>query len=278
MKPGISGLTFGADHPLDGDILLAAVNGFTHLDIVASKLERYLAQPEFDVRDLTRLFLRTQPGALDGLNAVEFGPAEREALLAEAEPLFRQARRLGAATVIVRPAPTAAGQDEIAATLTVLAALAQRWSVRLALAPVAVEEAPDPVPQPEGGFLSPLASYSGLSSLLARVAHPSLRLLVDTVLVAREGAVNRLSTLSRESIAHVHLADAAADGGGPRLLPGHGRLPLAAMLAAMAATGYDGIVAVALAPESTPQTPPDLARAAREALDALFAAAGVQPR
>ncbi|HBY92581.1 MAG TPA: hypothetical protein DEP84_01240, partial [Chloroflexi bacterium] len=229
MQPGMSGLTFGADHPLDGDILLAAINGFTHLDIVAPKLECYLAQGEFDIRDLKRLFLRTRPGALDGLSAVEFGAAGRDILLARAEVLFKQARRVGAATLIVRPVPTEATAEEIVETLAALGAAAQRWSVRLAVAPAPSAGAS----RGEEPLTDPLASYAGLSALMAQVDQPSLGLLIDTVAVAREAALDWLSSVPPEWIVHVHLADAAADGTGPRLLPGAGELPLAGMLATL---------------------------------------------
>lgn len=271
MKPGITGRTFGVDHPLDGDILLAAVNGFTHLDIMTPKLERYLGQGEYDIRDLTRLFLRTQPGALDGL-AVEFGAEAPDELVARADALFKQARRVGAATVIVRPAPTESGDDEIVAALTALAGLAQRWSVRLAIEPVSAR-----APRPVQALAASLSSYSGLRALLERVNQVSVGFLVDTVAIAREGAPDRLATFPRERVVHVHLADAAADGSGPRLLPGAGELPLVDMVAALAATGYDGVVAVALAPDSAPDAPGELARTARAALEQLLTAAGIAP-
>lgn len=263
MKLGINGRTFGDDHALDADILVAAVNGFASLDILVSKLERYLAQPEFDIRDLTRLFLRTKPGALDGLVGVDFSDGARNALLERAEHLFKQARRVGAPTVILYPAEKLHSDEESVDGLTALAALAQRWSIRLAVAPA---------PRAQG----PLASYATLAPLVTRVGGESLGLLVDTVLLAYQQALELLRDVPAGLIAHVHLADSAADGSGARVLPGEGQLPLASILAAVAATGYDGIVSVALDPGAVPGAPIEVARAAHAALNALFESAGIR--
>ncbi|HYN89668.1 MAG TPA: TIM barrel protein, partial [Ardenticatenaceae bacterium] len=232
MKPGIHGLSFGADHPLDGDILVAAVHRFAYLDIAAAKLQQYLEQPDYDIRDLTRLFLRTQPGAVDGLDAVSLDGNGGDALLERAQALFKEARRLGASVVIARVTANAVDDSSATATSASLADLAGKWSVRLALAPAFREDGP--------------VSYGGLISLVERLDHPSLGLLLDAVLLARADMLEQPFALQGKSVAHVHVADAGRDGSGPRLLPGAGVLPLAALLRHLAATGYEGIVSVAL--------------------------------
>lgn len=259
MITGISGATFGADHPLDADILLAARNGFARLDIDQAKLDRYLAQPDFDIRDLTRLFLRTQPGALDGLE-LPCTASDLPALRARADALCQRARRVGCPLLIVRPAPGVAPTTAVMETLRTVAEVARRWSLRLAIAP-----------QPEGPTL--LADLHAAQQTLTEIGDEALGLLLDTVTLHATGRDARtIAALPGSLIAHVHVAD-SLPGQWQRLLPGTGSLPLAADLRALAATDSEAIVALALAPTEPPDDPAALAAAAHTALTALLAAA-----
>ena len=90
----------------------------------------------------------------------------------------------------------------------------------------------------------PMRSLEDALRVLARAAHPNLKLLIDTLHLARSGGtVAQVAALDLAQIGYVHLCDAPAAHPGPdgltpesregRLFPGEGELPLAALLAVL---------------------------------------------
>ena len=85
-----------------------------------------------------------------------------------------------------------------------------------------------------------------VAELLARVNHPHFAALWDVHHPYRKGEdVAETDRLLGDRVRHAHVKDAVRDGDGWRfVLLGEGELPVAAMLARLAARGFDGYVAV----------------------------------
>ncbi|MGH2542996.1 MAG: hypothetical protein ACRDIB_09375, partial [Ardenticatenaceae bacterium] len=123
MQLALSSRSLGVTHPLEEDIRVAAITGFPWLLVDYDKMTTFLAQPDFDIRDLKRLFLRSQAAAVTGLFLPDSDPSRAPAV----EAVCRDARRLGAPVVVLRIVEP----DE---RIVQLAEIAERWSTVLALA------------------------------------------------------------------------------------------------------------------------------------------------
>ena len=110
--------------PIEESIRVAALCGFPWLLFALDALDAFFAHPDFDIRDLRRLFLRTQPAAAGTLALPDGDPAHH----ALVERHCRAVRRVGAPVLVLR---LAAPDERVAA----LADIAARWGVVLALAP-----------------------------------------------------------------------------------------------------------------------------------------------
>ncbi|MBA3533175.1 MAG: sugar phosphate isomerase/epimerase [Ardenticatenales bacterium] len=212
MQLALAGHDFAPAQPLDEDIRLAAITGYPWLVVDHAKYQRFLAQPEFDIRDLKRLFLRTQPAAIDGLTLPDSDPAHAPQL----EALCKEARRLGAPVLVLRIAQP----DE---RIRELAEVAQRWSTVLALA-------------------SP--SFATVRALVQQANHDALGWYVDTVALWHAGEQLQPQDAART----VLLAVGDEDAQGKRCLPGVGSLPLAELLRPLLVGGYDGIAVLTTEP------------------------------
>jgi sugar phosphate isomerase/epimerase len=122
--------------------------------------------------------------------------------------------------------------------------------------------------------------------LLNMVGMPNVGLLVDVWdLWLAGGSVENLRALSTQQVVAVQLADLPADlppaetTDEHRLVPGAtGKIDCAAVLAALAATGYDGPVTVKADRSAFAGTRRDqIVRQAGEALDRVWKAAGLTP-
>jgi sugar phosphate isomerase/epimerase len=207
MPIALSSRSLGADEPLDEDIRLAAVSGFPWLVLDVAKMQVFLDAPEFDIRDLKRLFLRTQPAGLDGLVIESPDPIH----LPMAEGLCKDARRVNAPVLVVRC-------DKPDKRLVEFAEVAQRWSTVLALVP-------------------PTGQLGTLTALLEELDHPALGLYIDIVEMHRGG--DSLSEAEVARVVLVGVGDETADG--IPTLPGHGIIPVAPLLAPLQAGGFAGL-------------------------------------
>ncbi len=244
MQLALSSHSLGMSHPLEEDIRIAAITGYPWLVVARAKMESFLAQPEMDIRDLKRLFLRTQPAALDALRLPDSDPARE----AEVEALCKEARRLGAPVVVAR---LESADERIAQ----LAEVAARWSCVLALAP-----APD----------AAAFTFNDARRLVQSVGHAALGLYVEPVALWRAGETLRPDDAART----VLLAVGDVDEQGMPALPGEGVVPLAELLAPLRAGGYDSLALLALEGQDAPAAPEAFAGAGRRALREVLEAAG----
>lgn len=243
MQLALGSRSLGAAHPLEEDIRVAAITGFPWLAIDDHKLARFLAQPDFNIRDLKRLFLRTQPAALDGLRL----PSSDAVHLPEVEALCKQARRLGVPVVVAR---IAEGLDE---RIVGLADVAQRWGTVLALAT-------------DG------ASLAEARRVVRGANHPALGLYVDVVALWRE--VPEASLLPADAAITVLLAVGDVDAEGAAVLPGEGMVPLRRLLTPLLMGGYDSLALLALEGADTAANTEVLASKGRVALSELLTSIG----
>ncbi len=240
MPIALASRTLGADQSLDEDIRLAAVSGFPWIVLDVAKMQRFLDAPEFDIRDLKRLFLRTQPAGLDGLAIEDPDPIH----LPVTEALCKDARRVGAPVLVVRcDAP-----DE---RLTAFAEVAQRWSTVLALVP-------------------PTGQLGALAALLDRLDHPALGLYIDIVELHRGG--DSLSESEVGRVVLVGVGDETADA--LPTLPGHGIVPVAPLLAPLQEGGFAGLYVLDVPTDILPTDPEARAREGRTALLEVLAQIG----
>lgn len=233
MPIALSCRSLAANELLDEDIRLAAVSGFPWLVLDVAKMQAFLDAPEFDIRDLNRLFLRTQPAGLDGLTIANPDPIH----LPMVEGLCKDARRINAPVLVVRcDAP-----DE---RLAAFAEVAQRWSTVLALVP-------------------PTGQLGSLAALLEQLDHPALGLYIDVVELHRGG--DSLSEAEVARVVLVGVGDETADGF--PTLPGDGIIPVAPLLAPLQAAGFGGLYLLDV-PMDEP--PPDIEAWVRRGRNALL--------
>lgn len=232
MPLALSSRSLGSDQSLDEDIRLAAVSSFPWLVVDVTKMQAFLDGPDFDIRDLTRLFLRTQPAAIDGLVIDAPDPDH----LPMAEAYCKDARRVKAPVLVVRC-------DAPDARLEAFAEVAKRWSTVLALVP-------------------PTGHLGTVRALLERLDHPALGLYIDVVEMYRGG-----DSLSQEDVGRVVMVgvgDETADA--VPTLPGHGIIPVAPLLAPLQEGGFSGLYVLDVPMVDAPADPDGWVRAGRQAL------------
>lgn len=244
MQLALAGRSLGAAHPLDEDIRIAAITGYPWLVVDHDKYVRYLDTPEFDIRDLKRLFLRTQPAAIDGLHLPDCAPEH----LAAVEGLAKEARRVGAPVIVLRVTQP----DE---RILAFAEAAQRWSSVIALAPTR---------RPDG------ASFGTVRQVVAATTHDALGWYVDAVTLWQRGETVEPGDAARTVLLGVGDQDAAGDAA----LPGQGVVPLLALLQPLVAGGYNGLAVLHLEDADTAADPESRAGAGLRALSDVVTAAG----
>jgi sugar phosphate isomerase/epimerase len=242
MELALASRSLGAAHPLEEDIRVAAITGFPWLVIDYEKCKRFLAQADFDIRDLRRLFLRTQPAALDGLCLPNSSPLH----LPEVEALCKQARRLGVPVVVARIAQP----DE---RIVALADVAQKWSTVLAL-------------------VADDSSFEEVRRLVRGANHPALGLYVDVVALWREAPEALL--LPADAAITVLLAVGDMDADGVPVLPGEGIVPLRRLLTPLVIGDYDSLALLAVEGAEEAANPQFLASKGRAALSELLTSMG----
>ena len=117
-------------------------------------------------------------------------------------------------------------------------------------------------------------------ALLRETGRPNVGLILDSYHYFTSGGdLGQIRSLRAEDIVHLHVNDAPHDDlmrleDPDRVLPGKGVIDLAGWFKAVAATGYDGYVAIEIFDDAFRNQKRDVAvRIAREALDGVLATA-----
>lgn len=253
MELALGSRSLGTAHPLEDDIRVAAVTGFPWLVMDEGKVGRFLARPEFTIRDLRRLFLRTQPAALDGLLLPDSDPL----YVPQVEALCKQARRLGTPVVVVQV-------EKPDARIGWWADVAQMWNTVLALAPVSAQKG---LPLRQKGNREGLPLHR---EVVTDLSHPALGLYLDLVAWWQDGAVPRPSDAQITAL----LAVGDVDQNGRSVLPGEGIVPLAGLLAPLFVGGYDSLAVLMVNCEKVPSQPEGFVRGGYRALSELLSNVG----
>jgi 4-hydroxyphenylpyruvate dioxygenase len=159
---------------------------------------------------------------------------ERQRLLRIMAEQCERARALGAKTVM---SPVDRGRGDVgeaAASIREAGDIAARSGVRLAMEFNSQAEQ--------------LNTLERMREVMAKVAHPSCGLLLDTYHLGRSGAtLHAIEDVKPEEVAYVQYSDVPRTGLEPgkaldRLPPGQGSVPFKAIFAAISAKGYAGYV------------------------------------
>jgi len=231
---------------INTDIRIAKETGYQAVELHTDKLLRYL-DAGYSAEDLhdTLQTHGIRPACIDILGAVErCDPAERRCLMDEAQRLCEVARTIGCPTI----------------QLNAFCALAQRpWEEILALTAANISDIADLGQaygirfQVEGAAWTPIHSLSQCLQLIAAVDRKNVGLVIDFwhLWASHETNSEELARLDKDLIYGVHLADGKRPPEGEPwvdekllrgFLPGDGDLPVAKWVAAVKATGFDGVV------------------------------------
>jgi 2-keto-myo-inositol isomerase len=189
--------------------------------------------------------------------------AERSRLLHLFAEQCDRARALGARTVMSSVDRGAGDVGEAAASVREVGDIAARHDVKLAIEFNSQAEQ--------------LNSLERMREVMARAAHPSCGLLLDTYHLGRSGEFRAVEDVPAREIAYVQYSDVPRTGLEPgkaldRLPPGQGQVPFKEFFALMAAKGYSGYMSYeAPNPAAWARPPADVAR------EALAATLGVLP-
>jgi len=174
-----------------------------------------------------------------------------------------RARALGAATVM---SPVDRGKGELgeaAASIREAGDIAARFGVKLAMEFNSQAEQ--------------LNTLEKMRELMAKVAHPSCGLLLDTYHLGRSGALLRaIEDVALAEVAYVQYSDVPRGGLEPgkaldRLPPGQGSVPFKAIFAAIRGMGYAGYMSYeAPNPSAWARPAPEVATEALEATLAVL--------
>ena len=226
------------------DIRIAAETGYDAVEIVESKLLRYLDQG-FKAEDLLPLLQarNVRAACINALKSIErIAPAERQALLAEAERLCAAAEALECPTIQLVPF---CGLEErswsqvlelTARNVADIADIGKRHGVRFQLEPIA---------------WSPIHSLSQSLQLIQKAGRGNVGMVIDFwhLWAGGETTPDQVAKLDGSMIYGVHFCDGVRHVEGTPwveeelrgFLPGEGALPITEWVAAVQATGFDGV-------------------------------------
>ncbi len=230
---------------LVSDIRIAKQAGFSGLEIATPKLLRCLdagVNPE----ELAEMFRRHEikPVCIDILGDVEHvDPEGRKRLLSEAERLCSVARTLGCPTVQLNAFNGLEGRPEpeiirlTARNIAEIADIGMEYGIRF---------------QIEGAAWTPIHSLSQCLKLIELTERDNVGLVIDFwhLWASRDTKPDQVARLDQSLIYGVHLCDGLRPSVGEGwpdetllrdCLPGDGQLPIADWVAAVQATGYDGV-------------------------------------
>jgi len=226
------------------DIRIADETGYDGLEIVESKLLRYLNQG-LKAEDLLPIFARhaVRPVCINALKSIErIEPAERQALLAEAERLCAAAEVLGCPTIQLVPFCGLEGRPwrEVlrltARNIADIADIGMRHGVRFQLEPIA---------------WSPIHSLSQSLQVIQEAERDNVGMVIDFwhLWAGEETTPDEVAKLDSSQIYGVHFCDGIRHTKGSEwveedlrgYLPEEGDIPVAEWVSAVRSTGFDGV-------------------------------------
>lgn len=227
------------------DIRIAQEAGFEALEIITEKLLRYV-DAGLKVEDLIPVFKKysIQPACIDILGDIErVEPTERKQMLAEAEHLCIAAQILQCPTIQINPFCGLAGRpwEEIirltARNIADIADIGRQYGVQFQL---------------EGAAWTPIHSLAQCLEVLEEAGRDNVGLVLDFwhLWASRKTSPDEIAKLDKSVIYGVHFCDGARpeigeDWPDEKLLrgffPGDGNIPLKEWVAAVRATGFDGV-------------------------------------
>lgn len=229
---------------LKTDIRIASETGYEALEIVESKLLRYL-DCSFAAEELVPLFEQhgIRPVCFNALKDIErVEPGEREQLMAEAERLCAAAEVLGCPTIQLVPFCGLAGRpyDEVlkltAGNVADIADIGKRHGVRFQLEPIA---------------WSPIHSLSQSLQLIEEAGRDNVGMVVDFwhLWAGEETTPDDVAKLDKSMIYGIHFCDGMRHEKGTEwvevnlrgFLPGEGNIPIKDWVDAVRSTGFDGV-------------------------------------
>jgi len=231
---------------INTDIRIAKETGYQAIELHTDKLLRYL-DAGYSAEDLRATLKKHEilPACIDILGAVErSAPAERQCLMDEARRLCEVAYTIGCPTIQLNAFCMLAQRpwEEIlkltAANIADIADMGQAYGIQF---------------QVEGAAWTPIHSLSQCLQLIEAVNRKNVGLVIDFwhLWASRGTNCEELARLDKHLIYGVHLADGKRPPEGEPwvdekllrgFLPGDGDLPMAEWVAAVKATGFDGVV------------------------------------
>jgi sugar phosphate isomerase/epimerase len=228
-------------------IRVARETGWDGIFVRAEHLRRYLAQ-DYPIASLREALAGLEPVNMGALPDVErWRPAERAAMLAEAEALTRLAVDVGVLNVQILSGPVApggaySGPGELtpaelrrvtAEAVRSVADLGAAHGIRYYLEPVA---------------WTPLGPLARAVEVIDAAERDNVGLVLDFWHLWQGGTTpDDIARLDRRVISGIDFADSLGPAGSPtpeqrsrRVWPGEGEIPLAEWVAAVLATGFDG--------------------------------------
>ena len=275
MELGLNGATtLKAD--LATDIAVAGRAGFDFVEIWAAKLMGYLEAGGLPAlrHDLRRAGVRA--ATLNSVERVTFNdPSGHVRMLEDFQRFCRVAEAVNCETVIVVPSPRpigvslAAVERESIRVLRELSRIARPYGVRLAYEFL--------------GFADcTVNTLAQCAAIVDKVARPNVGLVLDTFHFFVGGSsLASIRQVDPKKIFVVHINDVERAPrrkmhDALRLFPGKGIIPLAGILAALKAIGYDDKVSVEIfRPQYWNRPPLGVAREARAAALAVLRQAGL---
>ena len=230
---------------LKTDIRIARETGYDALEIIEAKLLRYL-DCGFKAEDLVPLFEThsIRPVCINALKDIErVKPGERQALMAEAERLCAAAEAIGCPTIQLVPFCGLEGRpwNEVleltAKNVADIAEIGWAHGVRFQLEPIA---------------WSPIHSLSQSLELMEAAGRPeNVGMVIDFwhLWAGEETTPDEVTQLDGTQICGVHFCDGKRHVPGTEwvevelrgYLPGEGDIPINDWVAAVKATGFDGV-------------------------------------
>lgn len=226
------------------DIRIAREAGYEGLEIFEVKLLRYLDRG-FRAEELIPLFKSQSihPVCINALKSVErVRPRERSQLFAEAKRLCAAAKVIGCPTVQLVPLCGLKGRpwkDVLKLTAKNVAQIAdigKRYGIRFQLEPVA---------------WASIHSLSQSLQLIEEAGRDNVGMVIDFwhLWAGEKTTPDEVARLSGSQIYGVHFCDGIRHPKGKRwveedlrgFLPGEGKIPIKEWVAAVQATGFDGV-------------------------------------
>ncbi|MCP4401600.1 MAG: sugar phosphate isomerase/epimerase [bacterium] len=257
------------------DIRIAKEAGFDALEIITEKLLRYL-DAGLDAEDLLPVFQKHAilPVCIDILGDIErIEPTQHRQLLEEAERLCVVAKTLQCPTIQINPFSGLAARpwDEIirltARNIADIADIGQQYGIRFQL---------------EGAAWTPIHSLAQCLEVIDEAERDNVGLVLDFwhLWASRRTTPDEIAKLDRSLIYGVHFCDGLRPESGEEWpdetllrggLPGDGDIPLQEWVAAVRATGFDGVCsAELLGPKSWEADPLEIAQDMKKRLEHYF--------